>query len=99
MAVKEQMELRLSGEPLTGETIQTMAESFKALADPTRLRILALISEQEWQCWGYRRPFGGLAERGLAPTEVVAQSGYCALSQRRPGGLLLTWRTTMSVIS
>ena len=47
MAVKEQMELRLSGEPLTGETIQTMAESFKALADPTRLRILALISEQE----------------------------------------------------
>ena len=47
MAVKEQTELRLSGEPLTDETIQTMAESFKALADPTRLRILALISEQE----------------------------------------------------
>ena len=47
MAVKEQTELRLSGEPLTDETIQTMAESFKALADPTRLRILALISERE----------------------------------------------------
>ena len=47
MAVKEQTELRLSGEPLTDETILTMAESFKALADPTRLRILALISEQE----------------------------------------------------
>ena len=47
MAVKEQTQLRLSGEPLTDETIQTMAESFKALADPTRLRILALISERE----------------------------------------------------
>ncbi len=35
MAVKEQTQLRLSGEPLTDETIQTMAESFKALADPT----------------------------------------------------------------
>ena len=47
MAVKDQAQLRLSGEPLTDETIQTMAESFKALADPTRLRILALISERE----------------------------------------------------
>ena len=47
MAVKDQTQLRLSGEPLTDETIQTMAESFKALADPTRLRILALISERE----------------------------------------------------
>ena len=47
MAVKDQTQLRLSGEPLTDETIQTMAESFNALADPTRLRILALISEQE----------------------------------------------------
>ena len=47
MAVKQQMSLRLSGEPLTDDVIQAMAESFKALADPTRLRILAILSEGE----------------------------------------------------
>ncbi|MBG0770323.1 MAG: winged helix-turn-helix transcriptional regulator [Anaerolineaceae bacterium] len=47
MAVKQQMSLRLSGELLTDEVILTMAESFKALADPTRLRILAILSEGE----------------------------------------------------
>ena len=39
--------LKMNGEPLTDEVIQTMAESFKALADPTRLRILALLFEGE----------------------------------------------------
>ena len=45
-AVKE-IQLKLNGEALSAEAIQTMAESFKALADPTRLRILALLSEGE----------------------------------------------------
>lgn len=39
--------LKMNGEPLDDLVIQTMAESFKALADPTRLRILALLSECE----------------------------------------------------
>lgn len=39
--------LIMNDELLTDEVIQTMAESFKALADPTRLRILALLSEGE----------------------------------------------------
>ena len=39
--------LKLNGETLNDEVIQTMAESFKALADPTRLRILALLAEDE----------------------------------------------------
>lgn len=37
----------LSGEALSDEVIMTMAESFKALADPTRLRILAMLFEGE----------------------------------------------------
>lgn len=45
-ATKETI-LALNGEMLTDEVILTMAESFKALADPTRLRILALLSEGE----------------------------------------------------
>ena len=32
---------------MTEEVIETMAESFKALADPTRLRILALLFAEE----------------------------------------------------
>ncbi|MEA3327215.1 MAG: metalloregulator ArsR/SmtB family transcription factor [Chloroflexota bacterium] len=32
---------------MTEEVIETMAESFKALADPTRLRILALLFTAE----------------------------------------------------
>ena len=47
MIAQEQDQIRFAGEPLSEETIQTMAESFKALADPTRLRILALLSEGE----------------------------------------------------
>jgi DNA-binding transcriptional ArsR family regulator len=43
--------LDIGDEPLSDEVIQTMAESFKALADPTRLRILARLSEGE-QCVG-----------------------------------------------
>jgi len=35
-------------EIMSGETIITMAESFKALADPTRLRILALLFNGEY---------------------------------------------------
>jgi len=38
---------KLNGELLDDEVIQAMADSFKALADPTRLRILALLSEGE----------------------------------------------------
>ena len=34
-------------EMLSEEVINTMAESFKALADPTRLRILALLFDGE----------------------------------------------------
>mgnify|MGYP001124516099 CR=1 FL=1 len=40
-----------SDEILSDEVIVTMAESFKALADPTRLRILALLSTGE-RCVG-----------------------------------------------
>lgn len=39
--------LALNGEPLSDQVILAMAESFKALADPTRLRILALLSVGE----------------------------------------------------
>jgi ArsR family transcriptional regulator len=46
VTVKE-AQLKLNSAILTDEVIQTMAESFKALADPTRLRILALLSEGE----------------------------------------------------
>ncbi len=51
MFVPEAKILNIGDEPLSGEVIQAMAESFKALADPTRLRILALLSEGE-QCVG-----------------------------------------------
>jgi len=37
----------LSRELLSEDVISVMAESFKALADPTRLRILALLMENE----------------------------------------------------
>lgn len=37
----------LLGEALSDEVIMTMAESFKALADPTRLRILAMLFDGE----------------------------------------------------
>jgi DNA-binding transcriptional ArsR family regulator len=42
-------------EQLSDDIILTMAESFKALADPTRLRLLALLFTGE-------RSVGGLAE-------------------------------------
>jgi DNA-binding transcriptional ArsR family regulator len=42
-----EMDISLLDEMLSEETIITMAESFKALADPTRLRILALLFEDE----------------------------------------------------
>ncbi len=45
MDATKETTLTLNGETLTDEVILTMAESFKALADPTRLRILALLSE------------------------------------------------------
>lgn len=51
MFVPEAKILNIGDETLSDEVIQTMAESFKALADPTRLRILALLSEGE-QCVG-----------------------------------------------
>jgi ArsR family transcriptional regulator len=41
------VQITFAGETLSDEVIQTMAKSFKALADPTRLRILALLSEHE----------------------------------------------------
>lgn len=41
------LDMNLLDEMLSEETIITMAESFKALADPTRLRILALLFEDE----------------------------------------------------
>ena len=47
MDATKETTLPLNGETLTDEVILTMAESFKALADPTRLRILALLSEGE----------------------------------------------------
>lgn len=47
MIAQEQVQITFAGEALSDEVIQTMAESFKALADPTRLRILALLSEHE----------------------------------------------------
>lgn len=46
ITVKETL-CKLNGELLDDEVIQAMADSFKALADPTRLRILALLSEGE----------------------------------------------------
>lgn len=45
-ATKEEV-LALNGETMTDEVIVAMAERFKALADPTRLRILALLSDGE----------------------------------------------------
>ncbi len=51
MFVPEAKILNIGDESLSDEVIQAMAESFKALADPTRLRILALLSEGE-QCVG-----------------------------------------------
>jgi ArsR family transcriptional regulator, lead/cadmium/zinc/bismuth-responsive transcriptional repressor len=51
MLTTEAKILNIDDEPLSDDVIQTMAESFKALADPTRLRILARLSEGE-QCVG-----------------------------------------------
>jgi ArsR family transcriptional regulator, lead/cadmium/zinc/bismuth-responsive transcriptional repressor len=51
MLTPEAKILNIGDEPLSDDVIQAMAESFKALADPTRLRILALLSEGE-QCVG-----------------------------------------------
>ena len=47
MAVSDIPNVALLGEMLSEEVINTMAESFKALADPTRLRILALLFDGE----------------------------------------------------
>ena len=47
MAVSDIPSIALLGEMLSEEVINTMAESFKALADPTRLRILALLFDGE----------------------------------------------------
>jgi DNA-binding transcriptional ArsR family regulator len=47
MAVSRLTTTELTQEMFSEEMIITMAESFKALADPTRLRILALLFEGE----------------------------------------------------
>jgi DNA-binding transcriptional ArsR family regulator len=47
MAVSRLTTTELNQEMFSEEVIHTMAESFKALADPTRLRILALLFEGE----------------------------------------------------
>ena len=47
MAVSDIPSEVLLQEMLSEEVINTMAESFKALADPTRLRILALLFDGE----------------------------------------------------
>ncbi|MFW5713343.1 MAG: ArsR/SmtB family transcription factor [Brevefilum sp.] len=47
MAVSNRKTHNLIQEMLSEGVIVTMAESFKALADPTRLRILALLFEGE----------------------------------------------------
>jgi DNA-binding transcriptional ArsR family regulator len=45
MKTQELQEISL--EPLSDEVLETMAESFKALGDPTRLRIMALLFNGE----------------------------------------------------
>ena len=47
MAVLKLTTTELTQEMFSEDMIITMAESFKALADPTRLRILALLFEGE----------------------------------------------------
>ena len=47
MDTMKEKSVMLNCEPLSDQVILTMAESFKALADPTRLRILALLFEGE----------------------------------------------------
>lgn len=51
MAVSTSQTSELMRETLSENVVNTMAESFKALADPTRLRILALLFEGE-RCVG-----------------------------------------------
>ena len=45
--IKTQELQEISLEPLSDEVLETMAESFKALGDPTRLRIMALLFNGE----------------------------------------------------
>ena len=55
MEKQEQLTIDISEAMLTEETISAMADRFKSLGDPTRLRILALLFEGE-------RGVGDLAE-------------------------------------
>ena len=47
MDKQEKILKEIQDEMMVEETVFTMAESFKALADPTRLRILALLFDNE----------------------------------------------------
>jgi DNA-binding transcriptional ArsR family regulator len=47
MDKQEKILKEIQDEMMVEETVFTMAESFKALADPTRLRILALLFDSE----------------------------------------------------
>jgi DNA-binding transcriptional ArsR family regulator len=55
MEIQEKISEEIQDEMMVEETVFAMAESFKALADPTRLRILALLFTDE-------RIVGDLAE-------------------------------------
>lgn len=43
---------RVSSEPLDDETLFVVTQTFKALADPTRVRILHLIADREYSVSG-----------------------------------------------
>jgi len=55
----------MGAEMLSEETVFAMAESFKALGDPTRLRILALLFDGE-------RSVGDLAEHLVVSQSAVS---------------------------
>ncbi|MCB2213965.1 metalloregulator ArsR/SmtB family transcription factor [bacterium] len=65
MLAPETTRLHLGDETFTDEAILAMAESFKALADPTRLRILALLFEGE-------RSVGDLADHLAVSQSAVS---------------------------
>jgi DNA-binding transcriptional ArsR family regulator len=63
--IAERELIKIDLETLSDGVIATMAESFKALADPTRLRILALLYDRE-------RTVGDLADHLAVSQSAVS---------------------------
>lgn len=57
--------MKITSETFSDEVVETMAESFKALGDPTRLRILALLFNGE-------RTVGDLADHLAVSQSAVS---------------------------